>query len=216
MASPFPSSLAKPQRKRRPFKRLHSATKARADIIYSLAEIVRLYDVDEQTVRNWCKAGLKRVETKSRFLVRGDELNAFHAARNAHARQHLALTEFLCLRCHAPREPAAGSIVGIHDDKPGLGLKARCQNCNTAMYRPWSKAASLALLARPDLWPPSPSTANVQPSTKLDHPAEMQRIATACDSVIPAKTSAHQKPTRTPRKPAKTHESSQFALPFEV
>lgn len=208
--------ISKQKRKRRSFNRLHSATKARADIIYSLAEIVRLYDVDEQTVRNWCKVGLKRAEAKSRFLVRGDELNAFHAGRNAHARRRLALTEFLCLHCHAPREPSAGSIVGIHDYKPGLELRARCQICNTAMFRPWSKAASVALLARQDLWPTGASTAIFQPSTTLDNPAEMQRTATECDSVIPAKTSAHPKTTRTPRKPAKTHESLQFALPFGV
>ena len=211
-----PPPVSKELRKRRDFKRLHSATKARSDIIYSLAEIVRLYNVDEQTVRNWCKAGLKRVETKSRFLVCGDELNAFHAARDALARRRLNLTEFLCLRCHAPREPSVGSVVGAHEYRSGLGLEARCRICNTAMYRPWSEAVSSALLARLDLRPMSASIATVQPSTALDHPADLQRSETDCDSVIPAKTSAHPKPTRTPRKPAKTHESLQFALPFGV
>lgn len=214
MAAPFPYSLAKPQRKRRHFKRFHSSTKALINYVYSMPEIMRLYAVDEQTVRNWCKAGLKRVEGTSRFLVRGDELNAFHTARNAQAKQPLAPTEFYCLGCHEPREPSPGSIVGALNNKPALRLEARCTICETAVYRAWSREASEALLARPDFWPSSTSKVTEQPSITLDQTTEMQRNKTACDSVIHAKTNSFQKPTQTPKKHVSTHESSQLSLPF--
>lgn len=202
------------KRKRRPFRRLHDQAKARSDDVYSGDEIVRLYSVDDQTVRNWCKEGLKRVGGTSRFLVRGDELNAFHAARNTRARQPMTLTEFLCLTCHFPREPSPGSVVSAQTGKPDLRLEACCSVCGKAMYRAWSLAAATALQARPDLWPNQVTLPTTRPTTLFSQPPELQRIATACDSVSPDETCLPRESSRTPEKPADTNESRQLSLLF--
>jgi hypothetical protein len=215
-SSPPPETLR--QRKRRPFRRLHSATKACASDVYSLQEVMKLYDVDEQTVRNWRKSGLECVDVNGRFLVRGDKLNAFHADRNARAKQPLTLNEFLCLSCHLPREPAPGSVVGASIHNPSLRLEARCSVCGTQLYRPWSTKASAALLSRQDLWPESSSmsssVAAEQPSNRLDPPPDLRQLATTCDSVGPPKASHSRKLTRTTERRLQTQESSQLSLPF--
>lgn len=181
-------------------------------------EIMRLYGVEEQTVRNWCKSGLERVGTKGRFLVRGDRLNAFHADRKMRAKQLLTLTEFLCLRCHMPREPAPGSVIGALINTPSLRLEASCSVCGIQMYRVWSKKASAALLARPDFLPLSLFTCDSEAtgplSNQLNELPELRRIAMTCDSVNPTETVYSRKSTLTPEEQVKTSESSQLSLPL--
>jgi hypothetical protein len=144
-------AVEKAKRVRRPFKRRHSARKAHGDDVYSLADVERLYSVDPQTVLNWIREGLQTVQGATRLLVRGDALNEFHAERNAKAKRPLGLTQFYCLRCHVPSEPALGSVLGATNAEPSLRFEASCRVCGTRMYRSWSKEAAQALSVCSDL-----------------------------------------------------------------
>jgi hypothetical protein len=214
MATPAPPP-GSPKRKRRPFKRRHTI-RARADLVYSLLEITRLCGISEQTVRNWCKAGLERVPGTSRFLVCGDKLNAFLDARLAASRQPLAATEFFCLKCHRPREPSLGSVRMAHQGQRTTTLKARCLACSTRMFRAVSKETAEAFLARQNPGPASMSTATAQPSNPTSLPQEMRRNDPNCDSVIHGEPRFSPKPTQTTERPADTIGLAQLTLPFEV
>lgn len=173
-------------RKRRPFKRLHSATKARCNDVYNLAELTKLYGVEDQTIYNWIKEGLLRVPGTSRILVRGDHLNAFHAARREKAKRPLGPTEFLCLGCHTQREPAHGSVTGADPECPALRFEALCPICGRQMFRAWSKRSAEALH---DLGTKRTGEAYGPSQGRSDaakHQKKMRRIATDCDSVSPS------------------------------
>ncbi len=199
------------KRKRRHFRRFHSATKARNDDVYSLLEVMRLYGVDEQTVRNWLRQGLVRVAGVSRILVRGDGLNRFHAARNHAAKQPLSLTQFYCMTCHAPSDPVVGSVCGANPFAPSLRLEAKCSTCGNTMYRSYSRDAASALAARSellaDLTPPA--VAQAPAAARIPRPDD-----TARDSLIPPVSPHRQKPDRTPEGADYTIESDQLSLPF--
>ncbi len=201
-------------RKRRPFRRLHDQAKAHSHDVYSVREIMDLYVVEEQTVTNWRKEGLKTIDGASRVLVRGDELNRFHAARNARAKQPMTETQFFCMSCHVPQEPAPGSVRGADPDRPSLRMEARCGICGGAMYRSWSRVPATALRARPDLWPGMP---NAPPAVVLAVPEparKMRRDETGCDSDISKVRLAASKDGQTAEKPSNTTESDQFSLPL--
>ena len=201
-------------RKRRSFRRLHDQTKARSNDVYTIDEIVKLYGVDDQTVRNWCEKGLRRVGGTSRFLVRGDDLNAFHTTRNTKARRPLSPVEFYCMTCHAPREPSPCSVLGAHAERPALRLEARCSACGRPVFRAWSRQAATALLARSDLCPDQAFPSTEQRPDQMDEAQKLRRIATPCDSVSQDATPTSPKSNRTPEKPVDTKESQQLPLLF--
>lgn len=200
--------------KRRPFRRRHSSNKARVNDVYAMDEIIRLYGVDEQTVRNWFKAGLERVAGIAKILVRGEALNAFHAARNAKARQTLTATQFLCFACRKPREPAPGTVKGTDEKATTKRLEARCCVCNSAMYRAWSCEAAEALrVDAARLAPRSIPTVN-PPTVPPQATPQMRQHASTCDSLTQDETGSPQIHDRTNDGPADAIESRQFALPF--
>lgn len=204
-----------PYCKRRPFRRLHNPAKARGDDVYSISEVARRYNVEEQTVRNWLKEGLETVVGATRILIRGAALNAFHAARNERARQPMTETQFLCLRCHVPREPASGSVIGATQEAPSLRLEARCGICDGPMFRAWSRSAAAALQARSNLCAVQSDIALEAPSVTSENHSETRQIETNCDSVIQCSTIATPNSSQTPEGPLNTNELDQFSLPFE-
>lgn len=205
------SELTDGKRKRRHFRRFHRATKARNDDVYSVHEVMRLYGVDEQTLRNWLRQGLVRVAGSSRILVRGDELNRFHAARNHAAKQPLSLTQFYCMTCHTPSDPVLGTVCGASPVAPSLRLEAKCSTCGNTMYRSYSRDAASALAARPELLAglTLPVVAEAPAAARIPRPVD-----TARDSLIPPVSPHKEKPDRTPEGGEDTIESGQLSLPF--
>ena len=203
-----------PHCKRRSFRRLHNPAKARSDDVYSIRETASLHNVEEQTVRNWLKEGLETVVGATRILIRGAALNAFHAARNERARRPMTETQFLCLRCRMPREPALGSVIGATHEAPSLRLEARCGICDGAMFRAWSRSAAAALQARSNLCAVLPEIVPEAPSDVSEHLSETRQIETNCDSVIQRSTIAARDTSQTPEGPLNTNELNQFSLPF--
>lgn len=220
--APLPDASADPDeskvagtRKRRSFKRLHSATKARRDDVYSLAEIQKLYGVEEQTAYNWIKEGLKRVPDTSRFLVRGGELNFFHAVRNENAKRPLGLEQLFCFGCHEPREPAPGSLIGADPNVRAIRIEGRCPICGTAMFRPWSRPVCEALRAaqtEPSGKAPGPPAARSGAAVSSGNP---QRPDTECDSASPTDSAAAKESPQTSEWGSPTNGQDQLPLPFE-
>lgn len=202
-------------RKRRPFKRLYRATGVRGDDVYSLAEIRKLFDVEEQTVYNWVREGLKRVPGTKRFLVSGHALKSFHANRNEKAKRPLRLDQFLCLRCHMPREPAPGSLIGADPDMPALRIEARCAVCGAAMFRPWSKTVSEALEASVTRHSRRTSDRAEEPSQAAGGPENLRCPDTRCDSARRADSIAPENSAQTPERRRHTRGRDQLALPLE-
>lgn len=164
-------------------RRLHNGNIASIHDVYCLIEIMRLYGVSESTPANWVKQGLVRVSGTASFLVRGEELNRFHAERKKRSKQPLAAHQFFCLTCHAPSEPAPGTLSGAEPDHRDIRLQGRCVICDTPMFRPYSASAAEAmrLMADSNLVK-AKSAVGMSPQQS----APLRRAATDCDSEPPA------------------------------
>jgi hypothetical protein len=202
-------------RKRRPFRRLHDPTKARGDDVYTIKEVANLYQVDEQTVYNWIREGLRPVANATRLLIRGTTLNRFHAARNERARRPMTETQFLCLHCHIASEPAPGSVIGATTPLPSLRMEARCSTCDQPMYRAWSRSSAAALQGLTNLCAAPPGIPREVFANTYEKTEKTTQIETACDSVIQRPALGATPSKKTPEGPSNTNESNQIPLPFE-
>ena len=91
--------------------RSYRKVRLRANLVYSVEEVMSRYRVCRNTVSNWVQSGLHPVDRKIPQLFRGATLIQFHAARRARSRQHLRSGEFKCLGCKAAVFPELEGLV---------------------------------------------------------------------------------------------------------
>jgi hypothetical protein len=101
--------VAAPRRK--PSQIRYPSQLAKSYWFYTPAEVIALYKIYPNTLANWVKEGLQRVEGKE-LVYRGDVLNAFHKARNEKRRRPCGPTEAFCLQCKQPR-----TLIGTNTHK---------------------------------------------------------------------------------------------------
>ncbi len=102
---------------------------------YTVEEVARLYGVDRNTVRNWIKAGLERIDDVRPFLIQGRSLRAFLTARRASAKRPCPPGTIYCCKCRQPRRPAIDFAEYARRENGAGNLKAFCSKCETVMHR---------------------------------------------------------------------------------
>lgn len=133
---------------------------------YSVAEVARLLDVSKLTVMRWIARGLPLIERKRPYLIHGSDLRAFLLA-NRPARQPCGPGEMYCLRCRAPRRPAAEMVDYLpRTAKVGV-LRGICPTCDGLIHRAVD-AAKVDVVAR---------------GLSIARPAAQQRIADSPDPI---------------------------------
>ena len=113
---------------------------------YTVEEVARVFNVHKNTVREWLKAGLPKIDGRRPILILGQQLASFLHARRERRRQRCGAGELYCFRCRAPMR-ASSRTAEYLPLTPGSGnLKATCADCGTRMYRRVS-LRTLAVLA---------------------------------------------------------------------
>jgi helix-turn-helix protein len=102
---------------------------------YTVEEIARLFAIHKNTVRGWLKAGLRAIDDKRPILILGRDLAAFLKARRAGKKQHCGLGQMYCVRCRAPKFPAADMAEYLPVTEKLGNLTAICPDCNSIMHR---------------------------------------------------------------------------------
>jgi len=102
---------------------------------YTVEEIASLFGVHKNTVRAWVKAGLPTCDDKRPMLILGHDLTAFLQARRVKNKQTCRPGEIYCVRCRAPKSPAADMADYLPVTEELGNLIAICPDCNSIMNR---------------------------------------------------------------------------------
>lgn len=104
--------------------------------VYDTSEAATALEVDRRTILRWIKTNqLKACKAGRSWLIRGANLKWFLERRRADAKSKLSVGEFFCLRCKAPRRPAADLADFQKIDDCTGRLTALCGCCYGVMNR---------------------------------------------------------------------------------
>ena len=121
---------------------------------YTIAEVTSLFDIHQNTLRNWRRQGLQPIDDRRPVLFHGASLRSFLQARRASAKQPCGQGRIYCLPCHAPKEPAGGMV----DYQPITSASGRlvglCPDCSRLMFRRVSLGQLHAVTAGLDVQSP--------------------------------------------------------------
>lgn len=82
----------------------------KANKAYRIDELADAACVSIPTIRNWLNAGMQKVDGNRPTMILGFQALEFLNARKKNAKRPMALDEFYCLRCKAPRQ-AFGALA---------------------------------------------------------------------------------------------------------
>jgi helix-turn-helix protein len=102
---------------------------------YTVDEAARLFGVHKNTVRAWIKSGLQTIDDRRPILVLGRHLAKFLHDRRQRTIQRCQAGQLYCVRCRAPKNPAARMADYIPITSSSGNLRARCPDCGTLMHR---------------------------------------------------------------------------------
>lgn len=126
-------------RKQKRFRKKHNPKLVKTRLTYSVADICELYGVHSNTVLNWMKEGLKRMDDAYPYLVYGQDLADFISSRRK-KKITLADDEFNCFKCCCPRK-SWENIADVQIHSPyNANLKAICAVCETNINKRFSLA----------------------------------------------------------------------------
>ena len=102
---------------------------------YTVEEIAELFAIHKNTVRNWVKSGLATSDNRHPMLILGIDLVAFLQARRTKNKRPCKPGEIYCVRCRAPKFPAASMAEYIPITEKFGNLVAICPDCGAIMNR---------------------------------------------------------------------------------
>jgi hypothetical protein len=102
---------------------------------YTMAQAADHLGVSLNTIRNHVNDGLPILRTERPFLIQGEQLKAWYAARSERAKQPLKPEQMLCLRCKAPQTPLGGMVDCTALSSGKLQLSGLCPSCGGVINR---------------------------------------------------------------------------------
>jgi hypothetical protein len=117
-------------RKRHPNHRLVKSHRT-----YTVNDIARLFFIHKNTVCAWIKAGLPTIDDRRPMLTLGHDLIAFLKVRRMRNKRPCLPGQIYCVRCRAPKFPAADMAEYRPLTEKVGNLIAICPDCNAIMHR---------------------------------------------------------------------------------
>ncbi len=105
------------------------------DRVYTLKLAARAIGKSEATLRKWRHEGLRTIDDKRPYLVRGGDLILFVDKMEAARKSPLSDGQFHCMGCHASRPPRDGVVHYVDNNARTGRLVATCAECGAKMGR---------------------------------------------------------------------------------
>lgn len=108
----------------------------KATLSYSIPEAAAVCRVHKRTVEEWLRTGgLKKIDDRRPFLIRGTALIAFLKERQKDRKRPCKTDELFCLRCAAPQR-SRDNVVDIKILSKGkLMIIGCCRQCGKTIYK---------------------------------------------------------------------------------
>jgi DNA-binding XRE family transcriptional regulator len=116
-------------------QRQHNYRRVKIHRSYAVEEAARLLGAHKNTIRAWVKGGLPTCDRKRPTLILGRDLAAFLKDRRTRRKQPCQLDEIYCVRCRAPKTPAANMVEYKPVTEKIGNLTAICPDCYSIMNR---------------------------------------------------------------------------------
>lgn len=133
---------------------------------YTVEEVASLFGIHKNTVRTWIKNGLPVCDDRRPILILGAQLRAYLQEKRQSWKHKCRIDEMFCMRCRAPRRPAADMV----DLAPALAAANRltglCPDCGSLMNRFASDASLERIKENLDVCIP-PSLKHINKSNQL-------------------------------------------------
>lgn len=120
-------------KKEKAFKRKIDIRRIKKDISYSPSEICELLGVHKNTIYQWFKAGLPKLDNQKPYLVRGYDLYDFLQQKRK-GRKCLP-HEFYCFKCKVPRAAWENVVDLIKYNDKQLMIQGLCTICDTKVNK---------------------------------------------------------------------------------
>lgn len=118
-----------------------NTSRIRGNYSYTVPEICRLFGIHKNTVRDWFRKGLTKIDAQRPSLVHGVVLKAFLDERRQSRQKKCATDEFYCFRCRLPRR-AMGNLADIKiRTQKTVMLTGLCEACETPLRKVQSAKA---------------------------------------------------------------------------
>ncbi|TWX65947.1 helix-turn-helix domain-containing protein [Colwellia demingiae] len=125
----------------------YNPNKCKINRNYTVSDIAKLYGVHKNTVKNWIKRGLKKIDNHRPYLILGSELREFLKDLRTINKRPCEFGEIYCFCCNSAREPLQESIEFEPYNLSLFVLKGRCNICNSLMNK-YQRLEDLARLQR--------------------------------------------------------------------
>lgn len=117
-----------------------SARRIRAARTYTVEEAAETLGVSTGTIRAWVRTGLPLMRAQRPFLILGDALRHFLAARATGAKVALQPGQLYCFTCKAGREPMGRMVDCLTQTATTARLVGLCGHCGGTCNRMVSRA----------------------------------------------------------------------------
>ena len=107
---------------------------------YTIERAADCVGVTPQTIRRWCKDGLRIMAKQRPYLILGSDLKGWVKERRTSKSAPLPIGHMLCMSCKQTLPPAFGVVDYIpSSDRHGM-LKGFCSHCEGTVTRIVSRA----------------------------------------------------------------------------
>ena len=115
--------------------RSYKRVRPKANRVYTVPDVMQLFDICRNTVSNWVVSGLRPSDGSRPHVFRGAKLKRFHKERKARKRGDLRKGEFKCVGCGSAVFPNPNSIIFKLLENGAISGESSCPDCNANVFK---------------------------------------------------------------------------------